>query len=307
MPRVPRWEVNFHKALRNPPTRRFVEGALREGYRNMRLPDADRLAGMIFSHLDTPDTAPMGARLEWIRTHLSHSWHGTSVRAFWSDYYRDVEAPFITDVVAEHVSGRELLEVGTGRGWIAHQLTKKLGRGVSIAQTDVSDYREPVVRANPQLRFVAVPSDDPFPFAPESFDTAVIIYVLHHVPGGAQWRTFVERAMSVVRRRLIILEDTYLARDELRTLRFDQMAAMDQFLDLSAEQQQWALSFLCTLGNRVDGGGANVPTPCTFKHYDQLRVDLQKILRPRQYSSEFLGIPKSKVYLNAETFIVIDK
>jgi ubiquinone/menaquinone biosynthesis C-methylase UbiE len=307
MPHCAHWELNLRRALHNRPTRRFVDRALRDGYRNMLLPEADRLADRIFTHLDASGVSPIGERLDWIRNNLSNKWCGVSVRDFWSDYYRDVEAPFITNIVAEHIRGNELLEVGTGRGWIAHHLVRKLGTDLCITQTDVSDYREDEIRTHPQLRFVAVPPDNPFPFEPGSFDTAIIIYVLHHVPGGSQWQTFIERAMRAVRHRLIILEDTYLGRHEVEALRFDQMPAFEQFLDLSPEQQQWALSFLCTLSNRVDGGGAQVPTPCTFKHYERLRADLRMFLRPSQFHSEFLGIPKSKVYLNAETFIVIDK
>lgn len=306
-PRNARWDTHLQSALDDAQTRGFVERALRDGYRNMRLPAAEKLVDTIFGVLDGQRAQPMHARLEAIRHGVSENWHGRSVREHWSEYYRDTEAPFITALLRPHLAGEELLEVGTGRGWISYHVTHAFKTPPRITQTDVADYRAPAVRALENCRFVPVTSDDPVPFAPNSFDTAIIVYVLHHVPAGRIWQDFVAKVMGAVRRRVIILEDTYLAPKELPTLRFDQLPVMEDFLRLTARQQVWALSFLCTLSNRVDGGGASVPTPCTFKRFSRLQDDLRRVCKPSRFTAEFLGIPNTKVYLNAESLLVIDK
>ncbi|OGQ47513.1 MAG: hypothetical protein A3I05_02450 [Deltaproteobacteria bacterium RIFCSPLOWO2_02_FULL_44_10] len=303
-----RMNTNMQAALDDPEVEHYLRKSLLAGYRNMGLPNADKLVDAIFAEFEKNPNRLIGETLEVIRNQISATWvNGGSVKDYWSQYYKDHEAPFITNQIISHVTGKRILEIGTGRGWISYHLAKALGPDVSITQTDVTDYREPSIRGAPQFNFVQISMDDPLPFEPNSFDTVIVVYVLHHHPDGAARESFLRKLSEVAKERLIIFEDTYLKSPITPNFSEPQMDVMTDFLRLTEQQKINALSFQCSLSNRVDGGGASVPTPCTFHDFDSLVRELKDASGVKTVESHFLGIPRSKIYLNTEGVFIIQK
>lgn len=298
---------NIRRLLADPHARDFAKRALLWGYKNMNLEGAEELVEQIFSLLEKNPGKDVEEVFEDIRLNVSSLWKGSSVKSVWSRYYRESEAPFITRLIEPHVEGGKILEIGTGRGWISYHLARQLPSSAVITQTDVVDYREAEVKEVPNLKFVPVVNDNPFPFSDNSFDTVVVVYVLHHIASGAPWERFLQELNRVVRRKVIILEDVYFANSEDLKFRYEQSSLIEEFLSLSGPQKIGVLSFLCSLSNRVDGGGKNVPTPCTFYDLETLMSMFRHLFSPARVTGEFLGIPKSKVYLNTEGLFVVEK
>lgn len=298
---------NIGRLLADPQARDFAKRALLWGYKNMNLEGAEELVEQIFSILGKNHGKSVEEVFEDIRLRVSSRWKGCGVKSVWSQYYRENEAPFITRLLEPHVEGEKILEIGTGRGWISYHLARRLPSSAVITQTDVLDYREPEVKEIPNLRFVPVVNDNPLPFSDRSFDTVVVVYVLHHISQGVPWERFLQELNRVVRRKVIILEDVCPMSSGGLKFRHEQSPLIGEFLNLSQLQKIGVLSFLCSLSNRVDGGGKEVPTPCTFYDVETLMSLFRRLLSPAAVSGEFLGIPKSKVYLNTEGLFVVEK
>lgn len=114
------------------------------------------------------------------------------------DYFTRVKAAYLLDLLRGHfgsLEGLSLLDVGCGVGNYHALLQGKLG---TISGTDVSSacLSQAQVR-NPDVSYR--PYDGTrLPFDDDSFDAAVTICVLHHVP-PAQWSAFVAEMKRVVR------------------------------------------------------------------------------------------------------------
>lgn len=114
------------------------------------------------------------------------------------DYFTRVKAAYLLDLLRGHFGktrALSLLDVGCGVGNYHPLLTGEVG---SISGTDVSAACVAQAQArNPDVHYQ--PYDGRrLPFADDSFDAAVTICVLHHVP-PEQWRVFAAEMKRVVR------------------------------------------------------------------------------------------------------------
>jgi len=114
------------------------------------------------------------------------------------DYFTKVKAAYLLDLLREHfgaTSGLSLLDVGCGVGNF-HPL---LGRHVaSLTGVDLSaECLQQAQASNPAVRYLHYDGSR-LPFADGSFDAAIAICVMHHVPPG-QWRGFAAEMKRVVR------------------------------------------------------------------------------------------------------------
>jgi len=92
--------------------------------------------------------------------------------------------------------GESLLDVGSGSGYLAKELKKRLKLRVTCV--DVVDLRKTNV---PMVLFDGVH----LPFADNSFDNILFSYVLHHA--GDNQEKLLEEARRVAKKRVIIFED----------------------------------------------------------------------------------------------------
>lgn len=114
------------------------------------------------------------------------------------DYFTRVKAGYLLDLLAAHFGRTEdlrLLDVGCGVGNYHPLLAGKVG---AISGTDVSPAC--VVEAatrNPGVSYQPYDGER-LPYADDSFDAAVTICVMHHVP-PAQWPSFAAEMKRVLR------------------------------------------------------------------------------------------------------------
>ncbi len=301
------WEFKIRSAIGDPATCRFVKEALIYGYKNLKIKKPEDVVENIFLKLAASNTKEIKDVLEEIRNTQFLGVEGGSIRETWSGYYRDTEAPFIAGLISDQVVGNKILEVGTGRGWVSYHLSNLLNKSVNITQTDLFDYREPLVKEYNNFAFVQVNALDPLPFQEGFFDTAIIVYVLHHLDSEKVFKGFLCKLDKVVKHKIIILDDTYVASNHVSHFCYDQSPLIEQFQKLNRWQKICALTFSCSFSNRVDGGGKDVPPPNVFMEFDVLRSILESIFNKALIKSEYLGIPKTKVYLNSEGLFVVEK
>lgn len=114
-------------------------------------------------------------------------------------FFAQAKVDLLCDVIKARLgnaAGRELLDVGCGAG-VMH--AKLADIGVAVTGADVAARSIEVARAlNPFARYEVL-HDVALPFSDESFDIAIAVCVLHHVPAGRQVRLI--REMSRVTRR----------------------------------------------------------------------------------------------------------
>ena len=105
--------------------------------------------------------------------------------------------------LAPHLApGTDVLDLGAGTGLIAGWLARRVGVRPTLA--DVTEF------GNRVSGFPFIRMDNPFhvPAPDASFDTVVMLFVLHHVERWSDQERLVAEAARLTRRRILIIEDT---------------------------------------------------------------------------------------------------
>lgn len=116
------------------------------------------------------------------------------------DYFIQVKAEYLTDVLKDAVpSGRplRLLDVGCGHGLI-HPALQSAGLPLQITGIDVAASVVEIARRNNPLVAYDTYDGASLPYSNATFDAAVTITVMHHVP-PEQWDSFLAEMKRVVR------------------------------------------------------------------------------------------------------------
>jgi SAM-dependent methyltransferase len=114
------------------------------------------------------------------------------------DYYTKVKASFVSKVVKRHlpnVSKPRILDVGCGHGYI-HSFLKEHAWEITGVET-AAEVLALAKQENPENAYIAYDGRS-LPFANESFDVALAVCVMHHVP-PEQWSGFISEAKRVLR------------------------------------------------------------------------------------------------------------
>lgn len=117
----------------------------------------------------------------------------------WGDALQK-RATIISEAITPYLEGDSLLDIGCGDGRVA-QLVKD--RFSKIELVDVIDYVPQRVKQFLKLTVTCCPQGHELPVAPESYDTVLLLTVLHHArdPEG-----LLKQAWAATRKRLIIIE-----------------------------------------------------------------------------------------------------
>lgn len=110
----------------------------------------------------------------------------------------DERAEFFAREFEKHIAPQsQVLDIGGGWGFYAAPLEKR-GHDVTVLEVVKPAYqRAPVVIYDPAK---------PFPFPDKSFDTSMLVTVLHHIPDPV---SVIREALRVTRGSLIVVEDIY--------------------------------------------------------------------------------------------------
>lgn len=95
--------------------------------------------------------------------------------------------------------GDTVLDVGCGSGYVLAELAAER----AVTGIDIVDTRAPQLPPFPFQKYDGLQ----LPFADDSFDVVLLIFVLHHVPNPLKHR-LVDEARRVARRHIVVMEDT---------------------------------------------------------------------------------------------------
>ena len=128
----------------------------------------------------------------------------------------NVKAASIYAKIEKYIYGKKILDIGTGVGGIAAFLVKKGYEVKSVDVDDVSCFKEFPTK---------VYDGKNMPYEDNSFDTALIIHVLHHCEDRIQ----VLREALRTSKRVIFIEDTYINRFEWLVVSLNDMLGNNEF------------------------------------------------------------------------------
>ena len=92
-------------------------------------------------------------------------------------------------------AGERILDIGAGGGWIGEEIQKR--KNVDITLLDITDFNQT------DLKLVLYDGKN-IPFPDNSFDTSLLIFVLHHCHNPLK---ILEEAKRVTKEKIIIIED----------------------------------------------------------------------------------------------------
>jgi SAM-dependent methyltransferase len=104
--------------------------------------------------------------------------------------------PFFDDTIAD---AREILNLGSGDGYLSWYLEQRPGDGACLRITDLDVADHSTTGRRPQIF-----DGETLPFADRSFDVTLCMYVLHHTPSPDRLIAEIGR---VTRRYVIVAED----------------------------------------------------------------------------------------------------
>lgn len=93
--------------------------------------------------------------------------------------------------------GDTVLDIGAGSGWIGKEIRKRKAAFVTLL--DVVNFNRT------DLKFVLYDGES-MPFEDKSFDTVLLLYVLHHAENPEH---VLQEAKRISKKKIIILEDSY--------------------------------------------------------------------------------------------------
>ena len=124
------------------------------------------------------------------------------------EWYSTNKAKSVYKRVKKYIVGRKILDVGFGAGTVAKLVVNDGFEMKGLDVADLSIYKDLKAELYDGHRF---------PFKTNSFDTAIIIHVLHHCEDGLE----VLREAKRCAKRVIFIEDTYRNKVEKAVVSFN--------------------------------------------------------------------------------------
>lgn len=174
---------------------------------------------------------------------------------------RDILAVFDRFVVGPALgpSGRAI-DLGCGHGLVAEGLRRRCPAVEELTYADIVDYRDESLRGEP---FVLLPERGRLPFEDRSFDSVLLVTVLHHAIDPI---SLLGEAVRICRGRVYIMESLVGVRSNSRTALplegpvWSEYGAFErQFASMSIRQQAYHASLQDWFYNDVVQGGVDVP------------------------------------------------
>jgi SAM-dependent methyltransferase len=147
---------------------------------------------------------------------------------------------------------RNLADIGTGLGFVAKRIAE---HNVPLVTTDIKDFRNDIAK---DLDFYHCTQNEPLPFPDKSYDTSLLIAVLHHSEDPLNLFKEVDR---ITKDRLVIIESIYdLTNDDLPKNRLPECKEYyDAFEKLNPEQRYMYGTFFDWVLNAPFKPGVSVP------------------------------------------------
>jgi SAM-dependent methyltransferase len=174
-------------------------------------------------------------------------------------YKRFLKPRYRFDKLHAWLAGTRLLDFGCGDGLLSRLIQDN---GYQVSMCDVLDYRDEQALGLPFRRMTDSWS---IPFPDQSFDTALLMAVLHHVETNDLLPLLTD--LRRVTHRLIVEEDTFDLPPDLDGLpeALSRDDHLRDFIGLSVEDQLRNLMFIDTFANVIAQGLAQMDIPYNFK------------------------------------------
>lgn len=106
----------------------------------------------------------------------------------------------IYDLLAPHITGKNILSVGCGQGTVERLLEERLG--VRMTGAEIAQYKEQKIETR-------IFDGKKLPFADKTFTTTLFVYMLHHTPNSKRIEALLAEAKRVTKGTILILDHTY--------------------------------------------------------------------------------------------------
>jgi 2-polyprenyl-3-methyl-5-hydroxy-6-metoxy-1,4-benzoquinol methylase len=136
-------------------------------------------------------------------------------------------AQIIYNVVKPHLVGSSLLDIGCGDGRISGVVAASCAFD-RIKLVDVADNVPDLLKQAFKLDFTRYENGGPLPIGGETFDTVLLLTVLHHAHDP---RGLLNLAWQATKRRLIIIESVVGVETERSSLSYEEQVAFAAFVD----------------------------------------------------------------------------
>jgi len=103
----------------------------------------------------------------------------------------------VYNILSSHLNGGSVLSIGCGEGKIEHMLKEK--NNVEIRGVEITKYNEQRIKTD-------IYDGKSLPFKDNSFDTTMLVYILHHTN---DMESLISEAVRVAKKEVIILDHTY--------------------------------------------------------------------------------------------------
>ncbi len=273
-------------------SKEFVILAIKTVYRQVGFsPESiNGIIDVLFSH-DEMDLEIVSKRLRTYieRTNFVTIYQKYKIGAYgrrFSLFQRFVEGPLVADI-------------GCGSGDLSEAIIQNIPSVRKIIATDIKEYHKitnPLIEFKPQLQPDKIPIDS------NVVDTAILIYVLHHVEERYQ-KNLLKELHRILKKggKVIILEDTYsntLQPEYGRKL-------LKKFLKFDDKRKKEVLAFSDWLCNKVFEK-LNIAMPYTFKSMEEWEDYFNKAEFYVKHK-QFLGTLKNGLSLSPKGFFVLEK
>jgi SAM-dependent methyltransferase len=177
----------------------------------------------------------------------------------YKDYKRLLKPRYRFDKLQGWLSGSRVLDFGCGDGLLSNLLQE---HGYQAAMCDVLDYRDAQAKGIP---FKAMEHPGVIPYADGSFDTTLLMAVLHHVEVDDLLPLLTE--LRRVTRRLVVEEDSFDVPADMQDLPavLSRDVHLRNFMGLAVADQLRYLMFIDTFANVIAQGLVEMDIPYNFK------------------------------------------
>ncbi len=201
--------------------------------------------------------------------------------------------------IVPYIKGR-VLDFGSNGGYYALEL---ISNGYSVETTDVLDCRDQSARHIP---FIRMEKPNVVPFKKNSFDTAIVKTVFHHIDN--KYLVDVIRSLHSISKRIIVKEDIFGVTEEdfAQSDILEKDVFLRRYIRLGEKSQFNALVLVDFFGNVIAHGIDNIDLPFNFKKLEEWKTILNlagyKIVKIKWY-----GFEKTKLHQNLQAWIICDR
>ena len=203
------------------------------------------------------------------------------------------------EMVSSHING-SILDFGSNGGYYALELIRN---GYTVHTTDILDCRDNSAKHIP---FVLMKKPGVIPFPKNSFDTAIVKTVFHHIDDINL--IDILKSLHSVSKKLLIKEDIYGVNEDtfLQSNILESDPILTKYVDIGSSNQLDSLILVDFFGNIIAHGIDNMSLPFNFKTLEEWKVILSSV-GYKINKIQWYGFDKTKLHQNLQAWIICER